>query len=670
MPKKEKILEEEIDDEMENDQEEKTDKEEDKKSYNLSDNISKEDEDKLRQQVQKEYKIAYHYIKPKIDEWAIRLRLYNNQKRDKEAVGDPTMFTTMQVLLATLYSDKLTCQFHPVEEGDAETASNLNDMLSFDSDRMELDQVKYDWIWDTCFFGRGLMLMMDFDRGLMCPIPEIINPMVFLRDPKATSVNGNAVGKGAARYCGFEVGMAKCDMERSGLYDMTRISQDNKGYNSQSLLDENAMARDDAQNRQYNRAVNELDDDNKEIRLLNWFTTFKGKKCFVSFTQDKQDIVRFFYISDTFKNKTPIIDRAIYPTPHDWDGVNAGDLTEDKQRGRAVLINGALKIAKREANQRFLFDGTKIVNRAALARQDTEYVEVIGQPAGSVAEMPTTGVKSSTDYVMNLLQTAAEKATAVTELKQGMGMGKTASATESDAAMASTEARYSLAAKIFTWSEKEFCRQYYLLYKEYFADEIDEKLIRINGPLGYQWRRLTKANLTSEFDPDVTVESTFVIENKNKKEYAAFVNFLNQAALMAPTNTNRMFALREFGKLSNVPLKTIDAVVMKTQDELIAQEENKMIEEHEIVEVHDFDNDYEHMLIHNKLPDDLPTKTAHIRAHIANLAIKAKKAKEAEAKAKEAGTEAPASGAGQPNAEAKNLQSMMTKTASNISEIK
>jgi len=76
-------------------------------------------------------------MKPKLDEWAVRLKLYNNQKRDKETIGDPLLFTIHQTVLASLYSDRLGVDFLGREAGDEETAENLNAMAEYDYDEME-----------------------------------------------------------------------------------------------------------------------------------------------------------------------------------------------------------------------------------------------------------------------------------------------------------------------------------------------------------------------------------------------------------------------------------------------------------------------------------------------------------------------------------------------------
>ena len=41
----------------------------------------------LIDQIDAEYTLSWWYMKPKFDEWGMRLKLYNNQRRDKEAVG-------------------------------------------------------------------------------------------------------------------------------------------------------------------------------------------------------------------------------------------------------------------------------------------------------------------------------------------------------------------------------------------------------------------------------------------------------------------------------------------------------------------------------------------------------------------------------------------------------
>ena len=120
--------------------------------------------EKVAKQVQAEYNLAWLHQKMKKDEWNVRLKLYNNQRRDKKAVGDTTLFTTLQTVLASLYVDRLDSEWGGREEGDEEVAENLNALSRYDYDEMEKDVFDYDFDWDTCFFGRGLLEFQEFER--------------------------------------------------------------------------------------------------------------------------------------------------------------------------------------------------------------------------------------------------------------------------------------------------------------------------------------------------------------------------------------------------------------------------------------------------------------------------------------------------------------------------
>src|SRR5204862_2810902 len=128
---------------------------------------------------------------------------YNNQSRDPATVGDPLMFTVFNTIHAALYNDQLMAQWGGRGgEGDEDVEENLNALTRFDYDIMGLSELDYYWNWDAEFFGRGLLLMMNFDRGdgVMAPMPELIDAVGFIRDPNAKSVNGDKQGHGAMRY--------------------------------------------------------------------------------------------------------------------------------------------------------------------------------------------------------------------------------------------------------------------------------------------------------------------------------------------------------------------------------------------------------------------------------------------------------------------------------------
>lgn len=561
----------------------------------------------LIKQIQSEYSISYFYMKPKWDEWALRLKLYNNQKRDKAAVGDPLLFTIHQTVLASLYTDRLSVTFDHREEGDEETAENLNDLAIYDYDEMEKDIIDYFWDWDASFFGRGLVMLMEFDTKRKCPVCENWDPMTTLRDPKAKSVNGDMKGRGRSRWIGREIRLTKQDMKDAGYYfNFEDLKADNTDI--KSLVDEYAQARADAQGYSNMVVPETLEGDNQTYRLLEWITRYEGKLYIVALAEDRKRVIRFSPIQG---DKIPILDRSLYPT-NDWDGVSVTDLVEDKQRARAKLTNLGIKVAEAGLYPMYLFDNTKIKNRADLNYEQNKFISVDGNPTGAVQVMQRDQIKQDVNYIMNTLDVAAQKSTATPDIQQGQVSGEKRTATELNIINQKVDTRYSLSAKIFGWSEKRFWRQWYFLYKTYFEAGIEEKVIRIKGVLGAKFRPLRRENIIARIDPDVEVKSRVVSETENYNKLQIFRAYVQMIA-QDPT-VNLRYAEKRLGKLSGIKQDELNQLFPKTIDEMLAEEENENLETNKLATVRATDNHQVHLYIHNKL-SDTPAKYAHIRAH-------------------------------------------------------
>lgn len=565
----------------------------------------------LLEQVESEYQIAWWFMKPKIDEWAIRLKLYNNQKRDKEAIGDPLLFTIHQTVLASLYSDRLAVDFLGRESGDEEVAENLNSLAEFDYDDMEKDERDYEWDWDASFFGRGLMLMMEFSRKHKLPMPEVIDPMVWLRDPEAHSINGDRKGRGALKFGGREIRLTKNEMKRAGVYfDYETLKIDTSDV--RCLVDKNMQARAEAQGTGGHNKLLQLSGENGSHRLLEWFTYWNGKKVLVTLGDQRKKIIRYTELKN--QNLWPIIDRSIYPISHNWDGVSIPDLCEDKQRGRSVVQNLTLKGIKVDLNPTLLYDTNKIKNRADLNVKFNKHIPVDGSPEGAISQVKRNSAKAEANWILEVLDTASQRATATPEIQQGIQSEEKRTATELNLVAQKVDTRYSLSAKIFGWSEKRFWRQWYSLYKDHFKKDIDEKVIRIAGAMGAKWRALTRENIIAHTDPDIKIESKAISAVRKFNELQQYRLFIKDVMATEPQGSNIRFALRKIGRLSGFRKEEVEQILPPTVDEMNAEVENEKLDKRELVEVQVYDDDFVHMEMHNKAADT-PAKYAHINAH-------------------------------------------------------
>lgn len=579
---------------------------------------TKRDYSKLAEQVKKEREVAYKFMKPKIDEWALRLKVYSNQKRDKTAIGDPLLFTIFQTVFSSLYSDQLLVSFEGREEGDKDQAASLEPLAEFDYDQMGKDELDYDWDWNTLFYGRALLVNMEFDRELMCPMPEVVDMMTWLRDPNAKSVNGDRKGRGAMRFGGREIRLYKNDMDEAGVY----FNYDNlKPYagDPHSLIDNSDQARRAAQGYdETNKATNTVLGENSEIRALEWFTYWKGEKVMVTLTEDCGRVIRFQEVDN--QKKWPIDERVCYKMSHDWDGVSVPDLIEDKQRARSVIQNTALAGIKTGQNPTYLYDTNKIKQRGNLDIDFNKHIPVDGAPSGAVQVVDRQKVASEVDWILNVLNTAAQSATAAPTTRQG-GAGGVETATEANYQEAGVDTRYSLTAKLWGWSEREFWRKWYQLYKRHFQSKIDEKEIRINGAMGSTWRKLTRENIIANIDPDIKIESKTVSDAKKSDELQKLRLFLKDILATDPSEANTRLALRSIGELSGMKKDQVERILPPSYDEMEAEEENEQLSKGQKVEVDVSDDDFIHMVMHNKAADT-PAKAAHIRAHRRAMMLK------------------------------------------------
>lgn len=583
----------------------------------------------LIKQVQAEYALAWLHQNGRIQENLHRLKLYNNQRLDKDLVGEPLMFTIHQTVLASIYNDQLAVSFEAKEEGDAETAENLNSLATYDHTLMMKNIIDYEWDWDATFFGRGFVWNREFDRSdkFMCPIPEVVDPTTWLYDPIAVSVNGNnAHGLGSMRFGGREIGMTKWQMKDNGnFFDLTSLK---KGNNIKSLLQQATQARNDALGLEalFGNDANSIPTNlygNTEFNLLEWVTIWKGRKVLVVLGNNMTTIHRFTDLGKT-SDIWQLHDRPLYPTAHTFQGISIPDLTEDKQRQKSVGLNLALKTMKANLYPGYIYNEKQIKNPTDLSNlhNSNKFVASKGDVDVSRAIQPITKATADSqllNYLLTSLDSSGQKATATPELQQGQVSTQNRTASELNLVASKVDTRYSLSAKIFGWSEVAFWQTWYTLYKTHFKDKIDEKIVRINGAFGSEWRPLNKANIISRVDPDITVESVILSDAKNYKERVLLQGF--GTLVFADPTSNKRYFLKKMARLNGLKKDEIERLFPPTIDELIAEDENKLINQGKVPPINANDNHVTHWEIHSKAEEG-PAKFAHMMGHRKAMEIK------------------------------------------------
>jgi hypothetical protein len=574
-------------------------------------------------QIRVEYEIAYRAQASRIQLLLNRLRLFNNQRRDPDTVGDNLLFTIFQSVLSALYTDRMSVEFVGRSAARDDIAESLNNTAKFDYDEMGKAQVDYTWDWDTLFFGTGLVAISEFDRERMVPKLDNWDYMCTLHDPDAISVNGGQDGKGAARFFGREIMVRGIDVEDiPSVFDFDHMKTTRP---NRSLFEQARQQRESAQGLNNQIKYDEKDMGvNARKPLLEWLTWWEHpdltggvpKQVLVWVGNDQQKVCRFKVLEHPY---WPVVHRKLFPTAHQWDSVSIPDLTEDKQRLRAILLNLGIKQMKSGLFGMYLYDKNKIKNKADLNFDFDKQIPVDVKKGDSLVN---TVQAMPRDYanlqffnnIMQALDISAQRATSTPEMQMGVPTqkGGKKTATEVQKTDTSSTIHYSLSTRIWGWSEMEFWEQWYGLYEEHFKSRIDEKLVRINTTFGPKFKWIIRSDIISKTTPDVVITSKLVSDQQKAAERVQLLN-LGQLIIGLPGSNIRYYT-KKMAKLHGLSSDEVDRIIPPTPDELNARNENIALEDNKFVPIGQQDNDEEHLEEHAK-GYETPDMIAHIAAH-------------------------------------------------------
>ena len=587
--------------------------------------LTKDEYDKLINQVIEERELSRGHMYPKWDYWKKRVKIYANRKKQANSIGDPLVFTQFQTLLAALYDDKLMTKFQPQERGDTEMAQNLNPLYEADAETMKKFILDFQWIWNTLFFGRGLVMMSEWDTKLLCPSPEIINMLTWHRDPYAKSVNGDAKGKGAMRFGGRPIYKTKREIELDKNYKNFEWIEGIATVNAE--LEDAETVISEAQGLD---APVDVCGDNMNYSVYEHLTWFKDNRVLVAIHEDST-ILRYTILKR--QDRWPIEDRSIFPDPLSWDGTSALDLLEDKQRARARILNAALYNVESNTYNMGFYDANKIRKKSHLKFARNKMVPVNGSVSGAYEPMRKQQMGGEVNNMMDMIENISERATGAGANQQGVATQNVITATESANIAEKSDARFSLAAKIFGWSEQAFAMSWFQMYKDYFTDEINTKILRINGLTGYNWKELKKSDIVGQKYPDIKVESVVVSEATRIRKLQTWTNSYN--FLAADPNVNKEFLTREGAKLNGYSETEIQVLFAPDTSRIIADRENQRLRNGEIVDISKLDDHIKHIDEHQKEDITKPEVREHIDAHYEQMVVESTNIRVQEEKAKD-----------------------------------
>ena len=582
--------------------------------------LEQEDEKKLLVQVKAEYDFATRGLDAWIDKNLKRLRLYNNQKRDDDLVGEPLLFTHMNTWLASLYDDELDKVWIAREDGDIESAENLTNVADYDVELMGKRELDLNILWDALFYSYGLVDMLEFDIDKKCPAPSVIDPTSFYYDTLSSSIDGNSVNKGGMRFLGWTLYMSQREVENSLFLNADALDKLKKVSKKESNKQEEARRmRIEALGGDIVHFDNNEMNDNNVYEVLQWRTWWDGKKVSLLLTPDIDSVLGAKILPVDDKGKPLswwVAAKRINPQPHQFKGVSLPDILEDKQRKKAVLVNDILNLARLSVYGSHAFNRNLIKNINDLKWGYDKWIAVDGDPRSAIAPVYKDSPNLNTlDNMLNYLDVSAQTASATPSLQQGVLSEQQRTLGELQLVSESSKTRYSLALKSIASGDKDFWNLWYLSYKVFFNEGLGEKVIRISGSTR-SFRSISKKDITCKIDPDVKITSRALSEASKARKFAQYAGILNM--IMQDPDADKRAGFKYGMHLISMDKDEIDNILPPTRDEVIAKEQNDMMDRGEIPPFLENDNHRVHIRVHKEAKDS-KIKDNHIMLHIKAL---------------------------------------------------
>lgn len=573
-------------------------------------------------QIKQEIKLSRDYVKEKRVVWRSRFRLYNNQRKQKDLVGDTSIFNIMSTMLAVYYSDEMQVSFQGREIGDTTLATNVENTANFDYDEMEMEVINYSTQWDRLFFGVGIRQCSEWDENRLTPIARSLSALTWLPDPKG------GIDIKSYRWHGFEVEYTRNEMtEEAGFINLDRLPKtkgqagDEKDLDYQAYKEAQGLTVTD-----YQKAGK----GNDAYNMVDQLTMLKGddgvtRKYLVTVDEQVSEIYRIEELEPVTKNEKdnptkvpwPITLNHYMPQREDPFGVSIPDLIEDKQRAKSIFKN--LRIAAEKANlyPMYMYNRDKILNRRDLDFAFNKFIAVRGD-VGQNTITPINKAPSRTSESLTneaALDADIEIAAGAGKNQQGVMSEQSRTLGEQEMIQANANLRYALGSKINAWGERRFWRLWYRLYQQNLKNT-DKKIIRIQSSIGTQFSTITRKVFITNQDPDIRIASKLETEQLRFRDRMAFSSiaplFISDPS--APMSS-RNYAKRHLLKLNALPPEQIAILVPETPDEMKARMENELLSRNNFEPEISMEEDHlSHIVIHSQA-EKTDATLAHINAH-------------------------------------------------------
>lgn len=571
-------------------------------------------------QVRSEYEEGRSYLEPRKTRWSQQLRMLNNLQRGEGNIASTTLYSFLQRVFGSLYSNTMTVKFTPGNDAEIQSTESLNKLAISDAQEMDKSMIDFDWLWDTCFFGRGYVETLVWNAARKLLEPSVINPMFLSYDPYFSDPQ-------EWRYYSKWKLMNKQMLQRlidDKELEVSNVDEVETGVDpyiwqwkmqSELAKDVNPPSTDS------------IVPSSNIYQILEHATYLEGKKFIVQTNRSMSTVLRKMELDldddPDHKGESlwPLVTKQIFREPHSSATVSVPDLVEDKHRALNVLLNLAYIAVKDEVNPLYLYDTSKVTNPSQFFQRQPNQHIAVSDTAGAVLPIKQKpSLSSSALAFINTMKSEASDAIG-TAMPAGLGQQKKKNATQDAQLQQIADLVQSLQAKLVQNGEMDFWSQWYHRNIKH-AKEGDIKIAVITDSMGTTFEQIELDKIKTKYPPRIVIMASKEAEYKEmveRRELAGQLKLIQD--VLQPTEFKIFLKEIYFPKFKTFDQSSIDVVMPKSSGEIMAEQENSVLAKGEFVEVKETDDDEMHLAIHMRAKKNEMTNT-HIFTHQYSLAQK------------------------------------------------
>ena len=537
--------------------------------------------------------------------------IFFDQRKEKESIGDTTFFNVVWAYMARTYTERPIATFEPKEFNQMYKyfVDNLNAVKDADLESEDFENLRFQLKFDTYRYGAGIMALTGWDGVAKKPIFEVVKPQCVIPDP-----DGNYQDK-TYNFIGFET--------------QKRKDQLPDYYNKDALTFTKKITANDASLKQANDILDISNDTyNPVYDVYYHFTTYKWDK-YLTVTGNNDSF--FLYIEKLEAvTKEEKKENNLIPFPvliNNWRpdrstifGQRLATICKNTQMAIVLIQNLRYKKDKAELFPMYLYN-TKLIKRPAdLDMGFNKFIPTNPDDgeniSNAIAPFPKDVRSDNSASITEMLQTNISRSTSgiggnvsngtTPETRQTLGVQQMV--------QNSTDVSIALDDKIQSWFDRDFLRLWLRSYLENFKSG-DKKIAKVKTWMGFVNQQLSQDQFLGYVEVSISVIPTSEKEKKELKNRTALANtFTILQGIERPKIAQDLHA-REVLEANGIDPDKANLYVPQTPQEIIAYQENILLNEAMDIPINETDDHLTHLIIHKWCLETV-AQILHIQAHL------------------------------------------------------